>query len=279
MRHARHRGEVFCTRGAGGRRVGQGRHVITRGGSPRGRRAWCWLPVPPWLGCRRSPPSIRPQAAKRISGPSCVRLRLRASGHRCSAAAGAGCWRFPIRGADQGFAGSQSCRAARRTPSSRSCRPPCPWSRTPTPGWRPSRAPTEGRRRAPSIRRSAGMSSSGRTTRSQSVPDHWNVSEAPWRTGSAPGNLAQLMPNDGEHYWRQLIEFRGSWRHRTVHRIWIGVVRGPTGPSFTDNHRRAQASQGRPDHRLLQQFPQPPVPQGKWFRFKIRLVLDRGTAS
>ena len=89
-------------------------------------------------------------------------------------------------------------------------------------------------------------------------------------------NLRDVMPADGEHYWRQLIEFRGSWRHRTDYRIWIGLVRGPRGDilHFRTTGEISPRKGGRivdftHNARSLR------VPVGEWFRFKVRWALDR----
>jgi hypothetical protein len=107
-------------------------------------------------------------------------------------------------------------------------------------------------------------------------PTHWRRNR-----GSAAywirlqSNLAQLMPRDGEHYWRHLMEFRGSWRHRTDYRISIGLVRGP-GPIL--HWRTTGELRPRKGGRITDfthNARRPRVPLGSWFRFKVRWVLDR----
>ena len=88
--------------------------------------------------------------------------------------------------------------------------------------------------------------------------------------------LAQLMPRDGEHYWRHLMEFRGSWGHRTDYRIWLGVVRGPRGPLL--HWRTTGEVRPRKGGRIIDfthNARRPRVPLGEWFRFKVRWVFDR----
>jgi hypothetical protein len=89
-------------------------------------------------------------------------------------------------------------------------------------------------------------------------------------------NLRELMPADGEHYWRQLIEFRGSWRHRTDYRIWIGLVRGPRGNIL--HFRTTGEILPRKGGRIVdftRNARTLPVPLRRWFRFKVRWALAR----
>lgn len=186
-------------------------------------------------------------------------------------------WRFPIRGADAGFAwhyhlpGHWPHAFFPIVPVSQPIDQYADTRLETVPG--PHGAPT--RALYQEVIRNAEFKRNQRV-RNQ-FPTHWrrNRGSLAYWIKLQP-NLRELMPADGEHYWRQLIEFRGSWRHRTDYRIWIGVVRGPRGDilhfrttgeirlrkggriiDFTHNARRLR------------------VPIGEWFRFKVLWALAR----
>ena len=189
-----------------------------------------------------------------------------------------GDWRFPIRGADEGFAWQSELPGGKPHaffPIVPASVPVEPYADTrletvPGPhGGSPTRALYQ------EVSRDVEFTPNKRV-RNQ-FPTHWKRergSLAYWIKLQA--NLPQLMPKDGEHYWRQLIEFRGSWQHRTDYRVWIGVVRGPRGPLL---HWRTTAElRPRKGGRIIDfthNAHRPPIPLGKWFRFKVRWVLDR----
>jgi hypothetical protein len=189
-----------------------------------------------------------------------------------------GDWRFPIRGADEGFAWQSELPGGKPHaffPIVPASVPVGPYADTrletvPGPhGGTPTRALYQ------EVSRDVEFTPNKRV-RNQ-FPTHWKRergSLAYWIKLQA--NLAQLMPKDGTNYWRQLIEFRGSWKHRTDYRIWIGVVRGPRGSLL---HWRTTAElRPRKGGRIIDfthNARRPPIPLGKWFRFKVRWVLDR----
>jgi hypothetical protein len=189
-----------------------------------------------------------------------------------------GDWRFPIRGADEGFAWQSELPGGKPHaffPIVPASVPVEPYADTrletvPGPhGGSPTRALYQ------EVSRDVEFTPNKRV-RNQ-FPTHWKRergSLAYWIKLQA--NLPQLMPKDGEHYWRQLIEFRGSWQHRTDYRLWIGVVRGPRGSLL---HWRTTAElRPRKGGRIIDfthNAHRPPIPLGKWFRFKVRWVLDR----
>jgi hypothetical protein len=186
-------------------------------------------------------------------------------------------WRFPIRGADLGFAwehhlpGRWPHAFFPIVPSSQPVDRYVATRLETVPG--PHGVPT--RALYQEVTRDAQFGPRQRV-RNQ-FPTHWrrNRGSLAYWIKLQP-NLRQLMPADGGHYWRYLVEFRASWRHRTDYRIWIGVVRGPRGDilhfrttgeilprkggrivDFTSNARRLR------------------VPVGEWFRFKVRWALAR----
>jgi hypothetical protein len=189
-----------------------------------------------------------------------------------------GSWRFPIRRADEGF------RWQSELPGGG------PHAFFPiVPGWKPVdryvatrleriRGPRGG---APTRALYQEVTRNGKFHRKQRVrnqfPTHWRRdrgSVAYWIR--LQSNLAQLMPRDGEHYWRHLMEFRGSWGHRTDYRIWIGLVRGPRGHLL--HWRTTGELRPRKGGRIIDwthNARRPRVPRGRWFRFKVRWVLDR----
>jgi hypothetical protein len=189
-----------------------------------------------------------------------------------------GDWRFPIRGADEGFAWQSELPGGKPHaffPIVPASVPVGPYADTrletvPGPhGGTPTRALYQ------EVSRDVEFTPNKRV-RNQ-FPTHWKRergSLAYWIKLQA--NLAQLMPKDGTNYWRQLIEFRGSWQHRTDYRLWIGVVRGPRGSLL---HWRTTAElRPRKGGRIIDfthNAHRPPIPLGKWFRFKVRWVLDR----
>ena len=189
-----------------------------------------------------------------------------------------GDWRFPIRGADEGFAWQSELPGGKPHaffPIVPSSVPVGPYADTrletvPGPhGGTPTRALYQ------EVSKDVEFTPNKRV-RNQ-FPTHWKRergSLAYWI--KLQPNLAQLMPKDGTNYWRQLIEFRGSWQHRTDYRLWIGVVRGPRGSLL---HWRTTAElRPRKGGRIIDfthNARPPPVPLGKWFRFKVRWVLDR----
>ena len=189
-----------------------------------------------------------------------------------------GDWRFPIRGADEGFAWQRELPGGKPhaffpiVPASvpveqyadtRLETVPGPHGGTPT------------RALYQEVSSDAEFRPNKRV-RNQ-FPTHWERQRGSLAYSiKLQGNLAQLMPNDDEHYWRQLLEFRGSWRHRTDYRIWIGVVRGPRGPLL--HWRTTGELMPRKGGRIIDfshNARRPPVPLGQWFRFKVRWVLDR----
>jgi hypothetical protein len=189
-----------------------------------------------------------------------------------------GGWRFPIRGADDGFAWQSDLPGGKPHaffPIVPASVPVEPYAATrletvPGPhGGAPTRALYQ------EVTRDAQFRPNKRV-RNQ-FPTHWRRqrgSLAYWI--KLQGNLAQLMPRDGEHYWRQLMEFRASWDHRTDYRIWIGVVRGPRGSML--HWRTTGELRPRKGGRIIDfshNARRPPVPLGEWFRFKVRWVLDR----
>jgi hypothetical protein len=189
-----------------------------------------------------------------------------------------GDWRFPIRGADEGFAWQSELPGGKPHaffPIVPASVPVEPYADTrletvPGPhGGSPTRALYQ------EVSRDVEFTPNKRV-RNQ-FPTHWKRergSLAYWIKLQA--NLPQLMPKDGTNYWRQLIEFRGSWQHRTDYRLWIGVVRGPRGSLL---HWRTTAElRPRKGGRIIDfthNAHRPPIPLGKWFRFKVRWVLDR----
>ena len=189
-----------------------------------------------------------------------------------------GDWRFPIRGADEGFAWQSELPGGKPHaffPIVPSSVPVGPYADTrletvPGPhGGTPTRALYQ------EVSKDVEFTPNKRV-RNQ-FPTHWKRkrgSLAYWIKLQA--NLPQLMPKDGTNYWRQLVEFRGSWQHRTDYRIWIGVVRGPRGSLL---HWRTTAElRPRKGGRIIDfshNARRPPIPLGKWFRFKVRWVLDR----
>ena len=187
-------------------------------------------------------------------------------------------WRFPIRGADDGFAWQSDLPGG------------TPHAFFPiVPRWRPvdeyvatrletvpgphGGAPT--RALYQEVTQNAEFHPKQRV-RNQ-FPTHWqrNRGSVAYWIRLQP-NLRQLMPADGEHYWRQVFEFRGSWGHRTDYRIWIGVVRGPRGSIL--HWRTTGELKPRGGGRIIdftRNARRQRVPIGKWFRFKVRWVLDR----
>jgi hypothetical protein len=186
-------------------------------------------------------------------------------------------WRFPIRGADAGF--SWEHRLPGRWPHA--FFPIIPVSKpvdryvatrletVPGPHGVPTRALYQ------EVTRNAKFRPRQRV-RSQ-FPTHWQRdrgSLAYWV--KLQPNLGELMPADGEHYWRQLIEFRGSWRRRTDYRIWIGLVRGPRGDIL--HFRTTGEIMPRKGGRIVdftRNVRTLRVPLGQWFRFKVRWALAR----
>jgi hypothetical protein len=189
-----------------------------------------------------------------------------------------GNWRFPIRGADDGFGWQSDLPGG------------TPHAFFPiVPGWKPVDPYVATRLEtvpgphggAPTRALYQEVTQNAEFHRKQRVrnqfPTHWRRnrgSVAYWIR--LQSNLAQLMPRDGEHYWRQLMEFRGSWSHRTDYRIWIGLVRGPRGPLL--HWRTTGELRPRKGGRIIDfthNARRPRVPLGSWFRFKVRWVLDR----
>lgn len=190
-----------------------------------------------------------------------------------------GYWRFPILGADAGFAWQSDLPGAGKP---HAFFPIVPGSaavgqyattrleRVPGPrGGAPTRALYQEVTRNAEFRRKMRV-------RNQ-FPTHWRRdrgSVAYWMMFQP--NLRDLMPADGSYYWRQVFEFRGNWSHRTDYRIWIGLVRGPRGSLL--HWRTTGELRPRGGGRIIdftRNARRQRVPVGRWFRFKVRWALDR----
>ena len=258
----------------------RGRLAITGGRSRKGIRA-CALAACVALLSAAAIAVINPATASR---PEKRTKRLFASGFEppvmvASPTVKHGYWRFPILRGDEGFAWHSDLPGG--TPHA--FFPIVPGSApvdqyvatrletVPGPhGGAPTRALYQEVTRDAEFRRNQRV-------RNQ-FPTHWRRrdrgSVAYWMM--LQPNLRDLMPADGEHYWRQVIEFRGSWAHRTDYRIWIGVVRGPRGSIL--HWRTTGELRPRGGGRIVdftRNARRQRVPIGKWFRFKVRWVLDR----
>jgi hypothetical protein len=88
------------------------------------------------------------------------------------------------------------------------------------------------------------------------------------------GNLRRVMP-PGERSWRLLMELRKSHggRRRSDFRISVGLIRRPGRPIVW----RVEGDRLRPSYKVKWRYSgtRPRVPIGRWFRLKVAWLIDR----
>jgi hypothetical protein len=84
-------------------------------------------------------------------------------------------------------------------------------------------------------------------------------------------NLKKLMPR-GKKAWRLLMELRGSWRHPSDYRMSVGLLRRKSGPIMWDVAGRRLLPSYRPEWTILNT--RPAVPIGKWFQLRMSWLIS-----